>query len=264
MRSELKKIYNINFLICCLVTTLLCFSSEVYRDRINDRSYSVIDVLHMFSSEKISSNSELNFLYIFDNGAGSYVCLFLPIISSFPFVSSFCAERNSGLMRFIVHRTGRRKYYLHKFAVCVFSGGAISCFGYVIFGLVVSFLFPLNEASLLDIIPPLAGFVLYGAFSAIPAFFLSSFIYNRYIITCIPFLFVYALNVLLTKTSDFLSEEHGVELHHVAGFLFPDSIRYLFYFLDGWCFTLIFNAAITLIAFMGFTFIMNRRWDSGA
>ncbi len=264
MLSELKKsVFNINFLICCIIVFLLCFSSEVYRDRNNDMSYSVIDVLLMFNNERIISDNRFNFSYIFSNGAGSYLCMFLPIISSFPFVSAFCAERNCGLIRFVVQRISNRKYYFYKFMSCIFSGGLVACLGYIMFGFVIAFVFPISDTSFYDIICPIGGFLLYGAFSTMPAFVLSSFVYNRYIITCIPFILVYAINISFAKTGSFFREQYNIELYNVVGFLLPDSIRYLFHFSNNWHITLVFNIIIYIFAYTIYALIMNRRCDLG-
>ena len=116
IRSDLNKtIINIGFLGAVLLTALLCFTAPTYHVLTTDRSYSVFESFFTFKREFMQSDQQFASINVFQNGLGGYITMFLPIIVAFPFMVSFCAERNSGLMRFTISRTGCLRYYLSKF-----------------------------------------------------------------------------------------------------------------------------------------------------
>ena len=133
---------NIGFLGAVLLTAVLCFTAPTYHDIATDRSYSVFESFFSFKREFIESDQQFASLNVFQNGLGGYITMFLPIIVAFPFMVSFCAERNSGLMRFTISRTGCLRYYLSKFFAVMIGGGLAAMLGYAIYGAVVYGFFP--------------------------------------------------------------------------------------------------------------------------
>ena len=137
-----KTLLNIGFLGAVLLTAVLCFTAPTYHDIATDRSYSVFESFFSFKREFIESDQQFASLNVFQNGLGGYITMFLPIIVAFPFMVSFCAERNSGLMRFTISRTGCLRYYLSKFFAVMIGGGLAAMLGYAIYGAVVYGFFP--------------------------------------------------------------------------------------------------------------------------
>lgn len=195
-----KTLISAGFLAAILVTFLLCFTEDVYVDP-SMQKYSVFEGLIKFDRAFMESRSSFCSLTVFKSAFSGYSAMFLPILASFPFVFSQSAERNSGNIRFSIFRAKRLKYYFSKFLCGVISGGICVLLGVALFGIFSFFAFPgigyypmfdleyyAPDGILAEIARKLLSAFIYGCVSTVPAFFLSSFCRNRYIILCVPFL----------------------------------------------------------------------------
>lgn len=284
LKQDLNKtIINLGFAGAALMTCILCFTASAYRDNSNDKSYSVFEAFFSFDRKFIEAHDEFASLRLFQSGLTGYITMFIPIIVAFPFMVSFCAERNNGLMRFTITRSGKIKYYLSKFSASFLSGGLAVMIGLALYGIVISIAFPSLDSYALDaeqlqwIIPDgafaavikamLAAFI-YGAFSTLPAFFLSSFCKNPYIITCLPFMLIYIWNTTMNKIMSKSFESGDFEIYDRLSPFMPDSPRQIPYITfseitPAQTKMLIFNGAYLLVLLIGFIVIMNLRTDKG-
>lgn len=277
-----KTVLNPGFLGAVLVTAILCFTANVYTDTANDKSYSVFETLFALDRQLIRTDISFSSVTVFQKALSGYISMFIPIIVAFPFMVSFCAERNNGLMRFTITRTGKYRYYMSKFFASFLSGGLAVMLGVALFGVIVSGIFPnlssyeLSQEELEWILPSgafnaiikifLSAF-LYGAVSTLPAFFLSSFCKNPYLITCIPFMLNYVWSTGISKAVTKGFENGDWEIYDKLSPFAPDSVTIIFYcteFTDQVKKTLAFNGAYVLVMLIGFVIIMNCRTDKGA
>ena len=284
LRQDLNKtLINLGFVAAALMTCVLGFTASAYTDQMNDKSYSIFEAYFTFDSKFISENSEFASVLLFRNGLSGYVAMFIPIIVAFPFMVSFCAERNNGLMRFTISRTGKLRYYLSKFFASFISGGLAVLIGMVLFGLIVWILFPSYKSYDLDpemtemLLPDgmlstvsrhLLSAFLYGAFSTLPAFFISSFCKHPYIITCLPFMLTYVWTTGINKITAKAMENMDFEIFDKVDPFRPDSVKRLAYLhFDNiqplMRNTLIFNLVYLFVLLAGFIIIMNLRTDKG-
>ena len=284
LKQDLNKtIINIGFAGAVLMTCILCFTASAYRDNTNDKSYSVFEAFFSFDRDFIETHDEFASIKLFQSGLSGYITMFIPIIVAFPFMVSFCAERNNGLMRFTISRSSKLRYYLSKFTASFLSGGLAVMLGLALFGVVVWIAFPSLDIYNIDpeqlqwIIPNgafaaiaknlLAAFI-YGAFSTLPAFFLSSFCKNPYIITCLPFMLIYVWNTAINKIMMKAFESGDFEIYDKLSPFMPDSPRQIPYITfseitPAQTKMLIFNGAYLLVLLAGFIVIMNLRTDKG-
>ena len=281
LRQDLNKtIINIGFLGAALLTAVLCFTAPTYHDLTTDRSYSVFESFFSFKREFIESDTQFASISVFQNGLGGYISMFLPIIVAFPFMVSFCAERNSGLMRFTISRTGCLRYYLSKFFAVMIGGGLAAMLGYAIYGAVVYGFFPnvysyeLDEfyyemhpdSQTVEVLKMLLSAFIYGAITTLPAFLISSFSRNPYLITCVPFLMVYIWNTAINKLVLKAWETEDNELAQKLFDFQPDSARHLA-FITEWNESaqriVLFNSLLVVGVIILFSLIMNLRKDRG-
>lgn len=278
LKQDLNRmVCSYRFVFCVLITVGLCFTAPVYTDTSTGRDYNVLLVLTEFSREEIRDALHLTFYRVITNSASSYLTLFIPIIAAFPFVTAFCTERNGGNLRLTVFRSGRVRYCVGKFLACAVSGGLAVTLGYLIYGAVVCPLFPLQlpagQAAVAanvsaaktagDILRNTAGMFLYGAASALPAFLLSSFIKNRYIITCVPFMLIYSVQSAVSAlAANALSGNYYDSVRWVEE-LSPLSIQKVF-FPDRYTWiALTVNLAFAAAAFLVFFEVTERKRDCG-
>lgn len=275
-----KTIINKGFIGAVLLTTVLCLTAPTYHDIATDRSYSVFESFFSFKREFIESDTQFASISVFQNGLGGYITMFLPIIVAFPFMVSFCAERNSGLMRFTISRTGCLRYYLSKFLSVLIGGGLAAMLGYAIYGAVVYGFFPnLNsyqmdefmqemypDGQVSEVLKLLLSAFIYGAITTLPAFLISSFSHNTYLIICVPFLMVYVWRTTINKVSSYIWNIGEYELSEKLYDFTPDSSRNIA-FLTEWNDSaqriVIFNSVLVVGVIVLFSVIMNLRRDRG-
>jgi hypothetical protein len=193
---------------------------------------------------------------------------------------SFCAERNNGLMRFTISRTGKLRYYLSKFISALISGGFAVMLGIAVYGIACAVLFqPLSEFDVSadqlqyiiqdstgkTVVKMLAVAFAYGAVSTLPAFFLSSFCKNPYIITCLPFMLNYVLTTMLNRIIDANLFNDNFDFDRANAF-YPSSVTNFLYIQSfdrsaKWITAV--NCSGAIVTLLGFIIVMNLRKDKG-
>ena len=256
---ELKKnIINYGFFMCIIITTILCFTSEIYIDPITGQEYSVIAIIANMNQFSSADFTAINILH---NSVSPYITIFLPVISSIPFISVFCSERISGNMRFVISRISRYKYYISKFISATFIGGFSVMLGFVLYSIIILLLFENNSCCITEIFKIYVGMGIYGMFSVVPAFFISSFVKNKYMICCFPFIVMHFYYTSLSKIQDILISNGRWDIMVKINFLYPSGLKEIFFNAD--VYNLAYNFLLTIAAFGGFIYIMNRRIDYG-
>lgn len=263
---------------CVVLTFFLCFTSSVYVDQQTGMDYSAVDALFKLNKEYMSRSTSFFWYNIFSCCIGKYLTMLMPIITAFPFIPNFCSERNSGLIRYTVSRTGKFRYCFSKFITALAGGGIAVLFGTLLFGVFcyIFFLKPEDYSALvaageilseeirisaMSVKRIFLGRFLFGAVSVVPAFLLSAFIKNRYIITCIPFMAMYMYSTLIIKLS--CDSKDKVEFMRKYFFLFSDSL--LNYWNAGNRINLLagFNVLLVSLSFLVFYLIFIHKTDVG-
>lgn len=275
-----KSIFNGGFVGAFIISTILCFTASVYTDSSTSKIYSVFEAVSSLDPKVIHKDYMLSSVFVFRQALSGYITMFIPIIAVFPFMVTFCAERNSGLMRFTITRTGKIKYSLSKFFACTISGGLSVFLGVCLFGIISAIVFPtlssyniesqelefiLSDGEFKTVLKTLVCSFVYGAISSLPAFFLSSFCKNPYVITCIPFMFIYIWDTALSKISLEFVVKNNFEMSQKIYAFMPNSIiSVIDSGLEGTGKTsLLFNIIYIIVLFLGFVLIMNMRKDKG-
>ena len=279
------------FYACAVLTAILCFSAMIYYDSTALTNYSVIRAFMKFNREQMLSDMNFCTYQVIVSGSGSWLSMFIPIIAAFAFVPLLCDERESGAIRCCALRTTKRSLYAGSFLSALLSGGLAVLLGFLLFFVIVFFMFPdirsyepaLQEffASGLSENYPLFSqlgypylfalkfleMFIYGALSAIPAFVLTGFIRNKYLIICIPFFLKYIVtqtyqSFWLTVASDFGASDHDERLE-ILEYANIDAVNSLFsYGNNTWKHAIIFGVLL-LAAYILYILAMNRRVDSG-
>jgi len=256
---ELRKtIFSYGFILCIVITCLLCFTSSVYIDGLTGKEYSAFEVIANKSEPVFSLFTSSSLLHA---SVSPYLTIFIPILSSLPFVTGFCVERLDGNMRFVITRNGKYIYYISKYISAVFSGGIAVMIGFILYSAVICFVFSNESLSVTELIKMYAGMGIYGIISVLPAFFLSAFIKNKYMICCFPFIFMHFYYTTVSKVQDFFDSRHRWEIVMKMYFLYPSNIKEVLFDFNSEI--IIYHAVLAVAALAGFTVIMNRRLDYG-
>lgn len=172
--------------------------------------------------------------YFTSNSAFGGMCrsYILPVFATFPFAASFCEERNSKAVAYIVSREGMGKYGVVKYIVNVLVGGLVVAAGTVLLILLLRMRLPMTsdyfETSVsgaadilhkwLAVYHPIRyslteaalGFMR-GMIWAGTALFVSLYVTDRLVVTMFPFLGSY----VVVRVSQILSLEDNWRLDHI-------------------------------------------------
>ena len=280
LRGDLNKtMVNFGFVGAVMLTFVLCFTAPAYTDTSTSKTYSILEALFSMDWKFVKSHSDFAANNLARMGMNGYLTLFLPIIVAFPFMVSFCTERNNGNIRFVIARTGKLRYYFSKFVSCFLSGGLAVLIGLAMFMAAMHILFPSMSSYNIDAefyggMAQQSEFVLNfrylfsnflnGAIATMPAFFLSSFCKNPYIITCIPFMFTYVWETVISKlTSSAMDKMDMNALEKITPFN-PSSAQNMFDQRTTVAVTsVVFNMAFVLVFLAGFVVVMSHTRDKG-
>lgn len=289
--SNFKKILTSpGFYACILLTVILCFCSEVYFDAQKMQAYSAIGVLMNFDRKDILTDPQLCSFAVFSTGNGTWVLMFIPIIAAFAFVPLLCDGYEAKAFRYAAFRTSKRSFNTGNFLTAFLSGGLAVVIGFIIFGACIFFLFPniseyhtdkiTNYESTLTYFYPnflqygyplligkkILEMFVFGAVSAIPSFFLTGFIKNKYLIICIPFFIKYALmqtNGRLSARAYSNLENPNTKLLKILSVTDTNALGNLFDYGSDIKNVLLFNCIVLIAAYFIYCFAMNRRLDYG-
>ncbi len=262
--SDLKKIIiGYGFIVSIIVVFLLCFTSVIYQDTFTGKEYTVSEIITM---KKGFTNIEFSAQSILHTSVSPYITIFLPILSSIPFVTVFCAERIGGNIRFIITRTGKMIYYISKFLSALLSGALSVMFGFILYSIVICMIFKYN-GTISELMKMYAGMAFYGAVSVLPALLLSAFIKNKYMVCCFPFIFMHFYYTVIAKIQDYFSSKRMGLIVIKMGFLYPDTLKNILINDNNTVnlsrYVILYYSLLTILTFIGFIVIMDRRLDYG-
>ena len=184
--------------ICAIMIFGLCCITNVYTDADGGKGYSVLTILLLRDpTEAVEGNSVVR-ENIIRAAMSSWLIMFSPVVCVLPFVKSVSAE-NSSLKRFEMQRSGKIAFAASRLVSAVLTSAAVLCLGYGLFVIFTVIMFPsvmdTNSHSAAAVLHSMsigcfylsrmAGAFIIGALSALPAYIISVFSRNKYMMTCI-------------------------------------------------------------------------------
>ena len=198
--NEWKRAINISAVIA-IFGVMLCICFDSWNDLI---------------SAMQSGNSVWCVYYFTSNSAFGGMCrkYILPVFATLPFAASFCEERKSRAVAYIVSREGMQRYGTVKYIVNILMGGLVVAFGTVLLILFLCTRFPMTsdyyETSVADtadlfhkwlavhspvrycMTETVLGFMR-GMIWAGASMFVSLYLRDKFVITMFPFLGSYVI-----------------------------------------------------------------------
>lgn len=276
------------FLTCILLTIVLFITSPLYYDYSANNDVSILHVfLNVDRKEMLFDTTFCSYNVLCECISG-WLKMFIPMIASFPFVLLQCTERTTGAVIFSGIRLSKQSYHTGTFLSAMIIGGLILILGFSFFSIGVAFTFPnirdydipLRESFELRLINTYPLFkklgypyliilqyieiFLYGAFSAVPACFMTCMLKNKYLIISIPFFLKY---MLLQHISRLQAEAYenidNIDIKRISflNIINPDLISRAFSGEKELWKNILFYSALVIVAFISYSIIMNRRID---
>ena len=248
IKGDISRVFGSStFILAVIATSLIMLTGSigVYSD--NTR-YNVFQLVEDNSREEIRELGcqAIDAVY---RGSSSYLWMFAPVLAGMPLIPLLCAERKNRAMRYELVRVTKKKFAIGKMISALISGGFVISFGYLIYAIVVYVLIP-DKGSAVEladmqilcesgpkglwdaikvlgypgiIVLKMIMMFLFGAISSIPAYLLSSFITNKYIVLCIPFIINYMSSMAIMRLmSTPLFYEHSNVFTKAVSSLMPE------------------------------------------
>ena len=285
-----KIVSSPGFYACAVLTFILCFSVQIHFDISSQHKYSVLESFMAFKRSEMLLDTDFCSYNILYNATGSWLKTFIPILAAVPYIPLLCNERLSGSGRYASFRMSKMESVTGNYLSALLSGGLAILFGFLLFTAAVFIMFPnikeydavLRESfewwlpgvypyfdrlgyPYLVILRFIEVFV-YGAVSAIPAFLLTCFMKNKYLILCIPF-FIKDLVTLIYFRLYYVAHEDmfnpKTKLLSFMNITHPDSVsQILSKGKETWK-ILLLHMGLLMIGYLIYVVIMNRRVDYG-
>ena len=290
VKTNLKKAATgYGIYICTVFTVILCFSADIYTDPLNGNRYSVFMALRTFDRDFMLTNIVFCYFNVIQIATGSWLTMFIPIISAFAYIPLVCDEYEAKSVRFEIARSSKKNYYLSRFFSACFCGGCAVTVGYVIFSVLAWILFPsiddysielqtefyemmqynfpeLKDGFALPILQKFGSIFLYGTVSAVPAIVLTAAIRNKYLVMCIPFFLKYAIGQTCLKLQSQAVEDYeniDIQLMRLTKTVHPDSLAILSQLGDSKSSVLIYNSFLIVAGLIIYLIVQLRRTDCG-
>lgn len=292
IKEDVQKVLGSSTFWLAVIATALIFITGTIGIYEDDEKFNIIELVTSHSRSEISSTVECDVISTIYNGSSSYIWMFSPVLAGMPLIPLLCAERRNRAMRYELFRVSKFKFAVGKLFSAMISGGMVFTFAYLAFSLVIFIGLP-QKGNLQDIVDNsllieigYAGYwkvveklglpfflitkfmmvFLYGALSSLVAYVISSFVTNKYIVLCTPFIVNYMVTMAVDKYSNTpMSYEHPYNpLNLIVGSLTPASglrlcdlpLKNAVYFICVW---LVITALCTGV----YVLIENRRCDCG-
>lgn len=206
--------------VCVLMIFALCCVTNVYSDPESGKGYSVATMLLSDDIAQFVADNQVVRENVVRSAMSSWLIMFAPVICMLPFVKSVSSEKSS-LKRFEMHRCGKGVFAVTRLLAGMLTSAVILCVGY---GLLIALSFGLfPSAAEVDenivraalhgmsfagfYFSRLAGAFIMGAVFALPAYIISIFNSNKYMMTCIPFMLLHFYNIFIGRLSKSISAE---------------------------------------------------------
>ena len=165
---------------------------------------------------KIVPDVSLSVPVVWQQGLGSWLALFAPLLVSFGYVATLSSERQNGQMKFELIRSGNLRYCASKIISGALFCGMVFLAGYALFGLLLKLFLPslssfspeeqsfyteiyFGNSMTLFLIRRLAGSFFFGVFAGMFGIGVAVFFEDRYMLICLPFLLNYIYQQVLQK-----------------------------------------------------------------
>lgn len=213
-----------SFWLCCVCVFALCFTASVGTAQNGDP----LNVLsYIFGGEKDPPSADM----IINSRGGSWLAMFLPIISGLCFANVLCDDKSSKYTRCEVIRTGFYKLKAAKFLSAAVSGGIVTAIGFSAFSVFIDLYFPKDDFVKINPVIILSEMLIFGMMSAVPALITAAFTNNKYLIVCVPFLLKYGVSQFAYRLSDDAYEDlwdPDLALAKLGMLIDPNSVSCVF------------------------------------
>lgn len=264
---ELKKtVGKGSFFALILAVAFLCLCIPVSRD--DGTMTNCLSVLFQVSGEEYVMSDSLKLPSLMRSVISGYFIMLAPMIVSLSILPILCEEKESGMVRYILPRSGKKASVTGSFLAAVWSGGLVVVAGYLLVFIILAIhayfmggisCVSMNTQEIQRMVIRIVGVWIYGMICAVWTYLISIFLRNRYLLSCIPYIFLYLSDRMFNSISyediaDNLLMRLFVQTFGTQ-YLFID-FRYMFGIVAAY-------AVIAVLVILLHMFVLQRRVDCG-
>ena len=251
-----KIIKNASFVIAILCTYGLYMIYAVYEDYITREGYNLLDIVLSDSRKELISEIGISMQYIVFDAVFDYTYIIMPILTAIPYITVATLGYDNNITRFELFRSGKVSYVTGNMISAMIFGGLVNLIAFS-FYVLTAYIVILQEIQfpIERVVERFLCCFLFGAMSVVPAFFLSAFIRNKYIVLCVPFMMDYVYGMIFGSL--------GTK-YHILRYIHINNASGLYKKITGekLC-CLSAYAVILLIVYVVHIIRMGRRCDCG-
>lgn len=264
---ELKKtVGKGSFFALILAVAFLCLCIPVSRD--DGTMTNCLSVLFQVSGEEYVMSDSLKLPSLMRSVISGYFIMFAPMIVSLSILPILCEEKESGMVRYILPRSGKKASVTGSFLAAVWSGGLVVVAGYLLVFIILAIhayfmgglsCVSMNTQEMQQMVIRIVGVWIYGMICAVWTYLISIFLRNRYLLSCIPYIFLYLSDRMFNSISyEALADNLPMRLFvqtFGTQYLFID-FHYMFGIVAAY-------AVIAVLIILLHMFVLQRRVDCG-
>ena len=206
-----KNIFCMITVLCIVMVLCLCLVTEVWSNSDNGEGCSVLSILFLADFRQFCLDNNISAQSVIRAGVSDWLVMFSPVICTLSFVRNAC--ESTSLRRFEYIRNGKLAGEISVFISGMLCGGVVMLSGYGLFLCFATIVFPSSSEFSREVsnmlmhgqtmtafyFSRLVGSFFMGAFSIIPAYIISLFSRNKFLIVCLPFMICHLYTSVLNK-----------------------------------------------------------------
>lgn len=220
---ETKRTMNrISFFLLILTVAVMCLLIPILLDD-GRTMMNCLSAFWSMSKEEFGLQESLKVRSVLWQLTSGYFVMFTPMLVSFSVLPILCEEKESGALRYMMFRSGKKQAVIGSFFACILCGGVLMAAGYLLFaGILGAHSYVLFGSAGLQTIKEVSIFVCnktigvfaFGMTCAVWTYLVSAFVQNRYLLVSIPYIALWFLQRLAGNIQyEVIEENAGVRLY---------------------------------------------------
>lgn len=240
IKTEFQKLLYLPYILLPIAGVLILCLSATGTTAADGSEVSIFFMMISSAEAGYRESIEGSSLWLWRQGIGSWLIVFLPLLLTFGYLMQLSSERQNGQLNLQLIRSGNLRWCAAKIISGALFGGFLFLAAYALFGMVMRAAFPAfssfsaeDQGFYLEwyfggsvawyITKRLLGAFLYGIFGSVFGIGFAIFFRDKYMLLCLPFLMNYVCRQLLLKL-EMDAWAVGAETIPILEALFPDNI----------------------------------------
>ncbi len=192
---------------------------------------------------------------------GGYFIMFIPLLTGLALLPVLCGDRETGMFRYLLVRSGKKKVLIGKLLTSLLCAGIAVMAGFLLAELILAIRIAPEAGKGQTVVSMAMGAFAYGAVCGLWTYLAAALIRNRYLLACTPYILFWFVNRLSTQLN--LGNQENGALSFLIKLVNASYSLNLFLNWEWFWQTLAADALLAVLAFGLWMAVWNRRTDCG-